>query len=154
MYPFLLFIWFMLNGRFTWEITILGVLLCGLVHLFAKKHMDYSLKKDLNLLRRIGLFVIYLGVLIWEIVKANWKVMLLILAGHHHTDSTIIQVRIPLKTELARTILANSITMTPGTITISLDEDLYTVHALHPIAAEGMENSTFVTLLQKMEETL
>ena len=154
MYPFLLFIWFMLNGRFTWEITILGVLLCGLVHLFAKKHLDYSLKKDLNLLRRIGLFVIYLGVLIWEIVKANWKVMLLILAGNHHTDSTIVQVRIPLKTELARTILANSITMTPGTITISLDDDLYTVHALHPIAAEGMESSTFVKLLQKMEETL
>ena len=54
--------------------------------------------------------------------------MLLILAGGRHTDSTIIQVRIPLKTELARTILANSITMTPGTITISLDDDLYTVH--------------------------
>ena len=104
MYPFLLFIWFMLNGRFTWEITILGVLLCGLVHLFAKKHLNYTLKKDLKLLRRIGLFVIYLGVLIWEIVKANWKVMLLILAGDRHTDSTIIQVRIPLKTELARTI--------------------------------------------------
>ena len=42
----------------------------------------------------------------------------------------------------------------PGTITISLDDDLYTVHALHPIAADGMENSTFVKLLQKMEETL
>ena len=154
MYPFLLFIWFMLNGRFTWEITILGVLLCGLVHLFAKKHLNYTLKKDLKLLRRIGVFVIYLGVLIWEIVKANWKVMLLILAGDRHTDSTIIQVRIPLKTELARTILANSITMTPGTITISLDDDLYTVHALHPIAADGMESSTFVKLLQKMEETL
>lgn len=154
MYPFLLFIWFMLNGRFTWEITILGVLLCGLVHLFARKYMNYTLKKDLNLLRRIGLFVIYIGVLVWEIIKANWKVMLLILAGDRHTDSTIIQVRIPLKTELARTILANSITMTPGTITISLDDDLYTVHALHPIAADGMESSTFVTLLQKMEETL
>lgn len=154
MYPFLLFIWFMLNGRFTWEITILGILLCGLVHLFAKKHLSYTLKKDLHLLRRIGLFVIYLGVLVWEIIKANWKVMLLILAGDRHTDSTIIQVRIPLKTELARTILANSITMTPGTITVSLDDDLYTVHALHPIAADGMENSTFVTLLQKMEETL
>ena len=154
MYPFLLFIWFMLNGRFTWEITILGVLLCGFVHLFAKKYLNYTLKKDLNLLRRIGWFVIYLGVLVWEIVKANWKVMLLILAGDRHTDSTIIQVRIPLKTELARTILANSITMTPGTITISLDDDLYTVHALHPIAAEGMESSTFVKLLQKMEETL
>jgi len=152
MYLFLLFIWFMLNGRFTWEITILGLLLCGLVALFAKKFLGYTLKKDKTLLRRIGIFVIYLGVLLWEIMKANWHVILLILAGDRHTDSTIIKVRIPLKTELARTILANSITLTPGTITISLDDDLYTIHALHPIAAEGLEESTFVKLLQKMEE--
>ena len=92
MYPFLLFIWFMLNGRFTWEITILGILLCGLVHLFAKKYLNYTLKKDLNLLRRIGWFVIYLGVLVWEIVKANWKVMLLILAGDRHTDNRVQEV--------------------------------------------------------------
>ncbi len=152
MYLFLLFIWFMLNGRFTWEVTILGVLLCGLVALFAKKHLGYTFKKDLALLRRIGLFVIYIGVLLWEIMKANWHVILLILAGDRHTNSTIIKVRIPLKTELARTILANSITLTPGTITISLDDDLYTIHALHPIAAEGLEESTFVKLLQRMEE--
>ncbi len=152
MYLFLLFIWFMLNGRFTWEITILGLLLCGLVALFAKKFLGYTIKKDVALLRRIGIFVIYLGVLLWEIMKANWNVILLILAGDRHTDSTIIKVRIPLKTELARTILANSITLTPGTITISLDDDLYTIHALHPVAAEGLEESTFVKLLQKMEE--
>ncbi len=152
MYLFLLFIWFMLNGRFTLEITILGVILCGLVALFAKKFLGYTLKKDVALLRRIGIFIIYLGVLLWEIMKANWNVILLILAGDRHTDSTIIKVRIPLKTELARTILANSITLTPGTITISLDDDLYTIHALHPVAAEGLEESTFVKLLQKMEE--
>ncbi len=152
MYLFLLFIWFMLNGRFTLEITILGVILCGLVALFAKKFLGYTIKKDVALLRRIGIFIIYLGVLLWEIMKANWNVILLILAGDRHTDSTIIKVRIPLKTELARTILANSITLTPGTITISLDDDLYTIHALHPVAAEGLEESTFVKLLQKMEE--
>ena len=154
MYLFLLFIWFMLNGRITLEITILGVLLSALVYLFAKKYLNYTLKKDLNLLRRIGLFIVYLGVLLWEILKANWNVVLLILAGNRHTDSTIIYTRIPLKTEFARTILANSITLTPGTITISLDDDLYTIHALHPIAAEGLEDSTFVKLLQKMEATL
>ena len=151
MYPFLLFIWFMLNGRFTWEITILGVLLCGLVHLFAKKHLNYTLKKDLKLLRRIGLFVIYLGVLIWEIVKANWKVMLLILAGDRHTDSTIIQVRIPLKTELARTILANSITMTPGTITVDIRDDLMLVHCLDESLDADLEGSEMEKRIMQLE---
>lgn len=154
MYLFLLFIWFMLNGRVTLEITVLGFLLCTLVYLFAKKYLHYTLQKDLGLLRRVGLFVLYTGVLLWEILKANWNVILLILAGDRHTDSTIIYVRIPLKTELARTILADSITLTPGTITISVEDDLYTIHALHPMAAEGIENSAFVRLLMRMEATL
>lgn len=154
MYLFLLFIWFMLNGRITLEITILGVLLSALVYLFAKKYLHYTLRKDLNLLRRIGLSIIYVGVLLWEILKANWNVILLILAGDRHTNSSIYYVRIPLKTELARTILADSITLTPGTITVSLDEDVYTIHALHPMAVEGIEDSSFVKLLRKMEETL
>lgn len=154
MYLFLLFVWFMLNGRITLEITVLGVMISALVYLFAKKYLHYTLKKDLNLLRRIGLFIGYLGVLLWEIFKATWNVILLILAGNYHTGSTIVYVRIPLKTPLARTLLANSITLTPGTITVSLDGDLYTIHALHPTAADGIEDSTFVKLLQKMEETL
>lgn len=154
MYLFLLFIWFMLNGRITLEITIFGLLLSGLVYFFAKKYLHYTLKKDWNLLKRIGLFIVYVFVLLWEILKANWNVILLILAGERHTDSSVIYTRIPLKTELARTILANSITLTPGTITISLDGDRYTIHALRPSLAEGIEDSTFVKLLQKMEETL
>ncbi len=152
MYLFLLFIWFMLNGRITLEITLFGLLLSALVYWFARTYLHYTLKKEWQLFKRLGLFLLYVAVLLWEILKANWNVILLIIAGERHTDSSIISVRIPLKTQLARTILANSITLTPGTITISLDDDLYTIHALRPSLAEGIENSTFVKLLHKMEE--
>ena len=152
MYLFLLFIWFMLNGRITLEITLFGLLLSALVYWFARTNLHYTLKKEWQLFKRLGLFLLYVAVLLWEILKANWNVILLIIAGERHTDSSIISVRIPLKTQLARTILANSITLTPGTITISLDDDLYTIHALRPSLAEGIENSTFVKLLHKMEE--
>ena len=154
MYLFLFFIWFMLNGRITWEITLIGILLCTAVYFFAKKYLHYTIRKDWGLLKRIGLFLVYLAVLLWEIFKANWKVMLLIIAGNSYTDSSVVYIRVPLKTELARTILANSITLTPGTITISLDEDRYTIHALRPSLADGIEDSAFVKLLMKMEATL
>jgi multicomponent Na+:H+ antiporter subunit E len=64
----------------------------------------------------------------------------------------IVHVHARLKTETARVILANSITLTPGTITVSLTDDHLLVHCLDKSLAEGMEDSVFVRLLQKMEE--
>ncbi|MBQ8547563.1 MAG: Na+/H+ antiporter subunit E, partial [Lachnospiraceae bacterium] len=58
-----------------------------------------------------------------------------------------------LKTDLARTVLANSITLTPGTITVELTEDEFKVHCLDKEMAEGIEDSVFVRLLLKMERT-
>ena len=57
-----------------------------------------------------------------------------------------------LRTNAARVLLANSITLTPGTITVSQEGDEYVVHCLDKSFAEGLDNSIFVTLLQKLEE--
>ena len=48
-------------------------------------------------------------------------------------------------------VLANSITLTPGTITVGLEGQEFYVHCLDKELAEGMENSIFVELLEKME---
>ena len=56
-----------------------------------------------------------------------------------------------LRSKISRVILANSITLTPGTITVSLWEDELIVHCLDKSMAEGMDNSVFVEMLEKME---
>ena len=56
------------------------------------------------------------------------------------------------KTGLARVLLANSITLTPGTITVSVEDDRFCVHCLDKELAEGMETSVFVKLLKEMED--
>ena len=56
-----------------------------------------------------------------------------------------------LKGEAAKVVLANSITLTPGTITVTLDEDTYLVHCLDKELGEGIEASSFVERLRKME---
>ena len=48
-------------------------------------------------------------------------------------------------------LLANSITLTPGTITVSVEGDHFFVHCLDRELAEGMEESVFVELLKQME---
>ena len=56
------------------------------------------------------------------------------------------------QTGLAKVLLANSITLTPGTITVSVEDDRFCVHCLDKELAEGMEDSVFVKLLEEMEE--
>ena len=58
---------------------------------------------------------------------------------------------VPLKSEFLRTILANSITITPGTITVNVDDNHFCVHALDYSIAQGIENSVFLKLLMGME---
>jgi multicomponent Na+:H+ antiporter subunit E len=76
----------------------------------------------------------------------------MILTRKERMEPVLVHVHAKLKTETARVILANSITLTPGTITVSLTEDNLLVHCLDKSLAEGMEDSVFVRLLQKMEE--
>ena len=55
------------------------------------------------------------------------------------------------RTGLAKVMLADSITLTPGTITVSVENDRFCVHCLDRELAEGMEDSVFVGLLLEME---
>lgn len=151
MFILLLLIWFIFNGKVTLEITILGIILSACIYFFMCRFMDFSFKKDGALVRRSVFFLYYIGVLIAEIVKSNIQVMHLTLTDREIAEPVIIEYKTRLKTKLGRVILANSITLTPGTITISLEEDELIIHCLDKTLAEGMDDLIFETLLEKME---
>ena len=152
MFILLLLIWFIFNGKITWELTVLGMILCACIYFFMCRFMDYSLKKDISLMRLSVSFLYYTGVLIVEIIKSNLQVMHLTLTDREIVEPVIISYRTRLRSKLGRVILANSITLTPGTITISLEEDELVIHCLDKTIAEGIENSTFEQLLERMEK--
>lgn len=128
------------------------MILCACIYFFMCRFMDYSLKKDVSLMRRSVSFLYYTGVLIVEIIKSNLQVMHLTLTDREIVEPVIISYRTRLRSKLGRVILANSITLTPGTITISLEEDELVIHCLDKTIAEGIENSTFEQLLERMEK--
>ena len=101
--------------------------------------------------KRIPLAFQYVIILIIEILKANRQVLYFITTPCYQVEPQIVHFTSNLKTELARVILANSITLTPGTITVKLEGNEFYVHCLDKEFAEGMENSIFVELLEKME---
>ena len=57
----------------------------------------------------------------------------------------------PFEINCLNVILADSITLTPGTITVELTENKFMIHCLDQTMAEGMEDSSFVQLLRKIE---
>ena len=150
---FLLFflVWIIFNGNITVEIAIIGLAVAAAVFAFICKFMDYSLKKEILLYKKLLAFIGYVIILIIEIIKANIAVIHMIVTQREVVEPVIVRFRTSLRTETARVILANSITLTPGTITVSLEGDEYEVHCLDKSLVEGIEDSMFVKLLEKME---
>lgn len=151
MFILLLIIWFIFNGKITLELTILGVILCLCIYFFMCRFMDYSAQKDIALMRRSVFFLYYIWILIIEIIKANIQVMHFALTDREIAEPVIVEHKTRLKTKTGRVILANSITLTPGTITISLEEDELIIHCLDKSMAEGIDDLIFEELLEKME---
>ena len=152
MFFFLFALWIVFNGRVTAETVLLGLLFAAAIFAFACRFLNYSLAKEKKIFVLAPLLLRYLGVLLVEIIKATFTACRFILSPTLPHDPLICRFRTPLKSDTAQAVLANSITLTPGTITVSLDDGLYTVHCLDKSLAEGIEDSRFVRLLQQIEE--
>lgn len=151
MFLLLLILWITFNGAFTIEILLFGIGISAAVCFFAVKFLGYSFKKEFKLLKCLPAFLIYLVVLVIEIFKANMQVLQLIIKGNKALHPVVYHFRTDLKSRVAKTILANSITLTPGTITMSMHGDEYYVHCLDASMAEGISDSEFVRRLRRME---
>jgi len=150
--PLLFFaFWIILNGKITLEIALFGVAISFAVYFFCHQFLGYSIMNELKLYRLIGRYAGYVALVVWEIAKANMDVLKLIYNFKYKPDAVLVHFDTDLKSNAARTALANSITLTPGTITVFQEAEGYTVHCLDKSFADGMEESSFVQHLRKTE---
>ncbi len=154
MFLFLLLLWIIFNGRFTVEILIFGILFSTVICIFANRFLEYSFKKELQLIKCLPDLIAYLFVLIVEIIKANFVLLKMIFKGPKKLQPAICHFHIGLNSVMMRTILADSITLTPGTITVSMHDNEFYVHCLDKSLADGITESSFVKRLEKMEGKL
>lgn len=152
MYLLYFLLWVIFNGNFTLEICILGLIIAGAMFAFTCKFMDYSIEKEKKNIRKIFLFFRYVCVLVKEIVKANFAVIHMILSEKEEIEPALVSFQSDMKTPAGRAFLANAITLTPGTITVTLEDSEYVVHCLDESLAEGMDDSVFVELLTELEK--
>lgn len=152
MYILFLLLWIIFNGQFTLEIFLFGVAVAAAIFWFVCKFMDYSPEKEKRLYKMMGKLLVYALTLVWEIIKANFATIHMILTYREENEPVLVRFRTHLKTNAARAYLANSITLTPGTITVTLTGDEYLVHALDSDFAIGMDESVFVDKLTVLEQ--
>ena len=150
---FLLFAtWLMLNGRITAEIVVIGLLLSAVLYRVSCVLLGFSPQRELSLLRRAPRGIAYLIILVWNVLVSNVQVMSVILSPKaSRLTPRLVFFRSPVRSELGQVILANSITLTPGTITAGLFDGYFCIHALDESFAGGMEESNFARAIRKME---
>ena len=86
--------------------------------------------RDASFYHRIPQMLLYAIWLLGQIVKANVAVIARVLGPRHAIDPAMVAVRTKARTELGKALFANSITLTPGTVTVDVDGDALKVHAL------------------------
>jgi multicomponent Na+:H+ antiporter subunit E len=108
-------------------------------------------------LKRIVYSIAYIGVLFWEIIRANIDVAGRVLHPKLPISPGIVIIRTTLKSNIARLILANSITLTPGTFTLDVAGDKLLIHWIDVRArdvdgATGLVGGRFEKYLKRIFE--
>jgi multicomponent Na+:H+ antiporter subunit E len=135
----LLVFWLALSGHYTVFHTVAGIVSSALVVWFAERRLKVlDLEGHANHLAVRAIF--YWPWLIWEICKAAWDVTKIILHPSLPISPQLFKARTTQKSDLGRVIYANSITLTPGTISVDLDGKSILVHALTKAGADGVES--------------
>ena len=93
----------------------------------------------------------YFPWLIVEIIKANFDVAIAIVRGNKAIAPSTIQVNASQRSDVGRVTYANSITLTPGTVTVYVDGNTFLVHALTRNSAEGLQTGDMDARVTKLE---
>ena len=133
----LFILWLLLSGHYNVLLISLG-LISSLLTVVLALRMDVIDHEShpLHLRRQLPRFLVFLS---REIVLANLDVVRRILTPGKSFSPQLRQLPLPQKTAVGQVIYANSITLTPGTVTVQLGTDSILIHALSREAADDLE---------------
>jgi len=131
----LLAAWLILNHSVSAEYLVSGALIALVISLLICR--ECLVFNDLKLSPKAFLYTFYfLAVFFRELIKANIDMARMVLSPSLPIKPGIIKANTSLKSKMARLILANSITLTPGTFTIDIIGDTLYIHCVHVDTAD------------------
>jgi multicomponent Na+:H+ antiporter subunit E len=135
---FILFlVWAILSGLFDTFHLLLGAICCGLVA-YTSYDLLFTNVRVVDVRTIVKRFIAYIPWLLYQIVLANIHVAILALSPKMPIYPKIVRFKTKLETDISWVTLANSITLTPGTITMDIKEGEFYVHALSKKVADDL----------------
>ena len=126
--------WFAMSGVYTPLIVSMGVVSIIITMILSQRLG--VIDRESSPYARFPMFLAYWSWLVVEIIKANWRVVRACLRAELDINPALVKVKTTCRSDLAKTTFANSITLTPGTVTLSIDGDKMLIHALYEEDAE------------------
>jgi multicomponent Na+:H+ antiporter subunit E len=133
-------LWLALSSKLNRVELICGGVVCLIISLLGA-HIYSDLGLPPLSIKRILFLLVYLIVLFWEIIKANFDVAYRVIHPKLPIKPGIVVIKTQLKSDIAKMILANSITLTPGTFTLDIIGDKLLVHWIN-VKAEDIDGAT------------
>lgn len=136
-------LWLLLTLSINFDHLIAGVIVVLLGTIIFGGYFTDKPVKFLQL-HRLFWFVIYIPFFIWYMFKANIDVAYRVLHPERPIKPGIVKIKTTLKTNVAKVFLANSITLTPGTMTCEIDGDYLYIHWIWVRSSEIKEASKII----------
>lgn len=154
MFVFILLLWIIFNGRLALDVVVSGILVSAAITFFAVRFCNWGYVKKWNGAAFFMHVPGYAVLLLREILLSNLQMIRLILSPKmkERIQPQLVRFKVDMKDPVVRTLLANSITLTPGTLTILMEDEHFIIHALCPQMGEGMETSPFYHGCERLEE--
>jgi len=133
-------LWLALSSELNRSELVCGGLVCLMISLFAA-HLYSKLGFPSLSIKMVLFFLAYIIVIFWEIIKANFDVAYRVIHPRMPIKPGIVVIKTSLKSDIAKMILANSITLTPGTFTLDVIGDKLLIHWIN-VKAEDIDEAT------------
>jgi len=140
-----------ISGKLTVEIGLIFGGVSIVVFLFCQKYLGYSISKEKIILRNTFFTMEYLWCVFKNLILSSISVIKLIYKKENITRPYLISFSSGINSDFLNMVLANSISLTPGTITVDQSGQEFTIHCIEKSLADGIENSDFARILRKME---
>lgn len=139
----LLLFWALLNASLTPDVLVTGLFAALIIALLFRNNL--AVFSELRVTpRALGTAVLYFFFFIKELVKANLGVAKIVLAPALPLNPGIVKVRTRLQSRMGRLLLANSITLTPGTLTVDIKDEWLYIHWVSVDAADTEAATTAI----------
>ncbi len=145
-------LWLLLTWALNYQNSLVGVGVSLLVTLIFGKRFSQRPIKWFEPQRYFWLIVLYMPFFTWQCLKANLDVAYRVLHPKMPIEPGIVRVKTKLKSKIGRTVLANSITMTPGTLSVDIKDEYLYIHWIK-VYAQDEENATRI-IVKKFERFL